>query len=315
MTSDPQRSTHLLTFDLEAWFHAHNLGIPARDWPSLPMRLEAPVEQILELLARHQTRATFFVLGWVARQQPHLIERIQQAGHEIASHGYAHIRVDELNHRAFADDVATAKRVLEDITSAPIVGYRAPSYSIGAHTSWALDVLREQGFLYDSSIYPVRAPHGRYGLAGAPRHPYLLSSGLWEIPLPTVKLLGCRMPALTGGYLRHLPWWVNALALKDYERAGIPATINLHPWELDPDQPRQPVPWAKRWLHYGRLHVTHRRLERLVQRAEFTSVIDWLRKTPQASTGTTASAPKRAPRDAYCARSDQFEPPVMPSAR
>ncbi len=322
MVSEFNRSTHILTFDLEAWFHAHNLSIPASDWDALPMRLATPVEQILELLALHETKATFFVLGWVARRLPELIRLIHCEGHEIASHGYDHVRVDGQKHRAFAADVAKSKRVLEDITSAPIFGYRAPSYSIGAQSLWALDVLCEEGFLYDSSVYPVRAPHGRYGLPGAPRNPYQMHNGLWEIPLPIVRLLGCRMPALTGGYLRHLPWWVNLLALKQYDRAGTPAVINVHPWEFDPAQPRQPAPWRKRWLHYGRLHVTRYRLGQLLRRARFTTVLDWLPNTPAQAPCASASEAIYAPADdrhaqlmPKQARPDQVELPTAPSAR
>ncbi len=261
-----------LTFDIEEWFHAHNLGIPAKEWSNLPSRLAEPVDTILELLDRHDTTATFFVLGWVVRRSPGIVHRILSAGHEIASHGDWHQTLSDLSPEGFRADLRSARSALEEITRETVRGYRAPSYSIGTDTAWALDVLEEEGFAYDSSIYPVRAPHGRYGLPGAPLTPYRVRPRLWEFPLPTWRIPGRRIPAATGAYLRLFPVSVTEQAIVQNQRRGVPVVINLHPWEFDPDQPRVTAPLAKRVLHYTNLHGTRAKLDRLLKSYSFISL-------------------------------------------
>ena len=266
---DLPRSLNALTFDVEEWFQAENLKIPRAQWSELPSRLERPINETLALLDRYDTRATFFVLGWVASRQTVLIRRIRAAGHEIASHGYAHQPINQQSRVKFRDDVYASKLVLEDLLGEPITGYRAPGYSINHDTGWALDILGELGFAYDSSIYPVRAPHGRYGLPGAPLRPYRIRNRLWEFPLPTVSILGYRLPAATGGYLRLWPYRLTERAFRQNHRRGVPVVVNVHPWELDPDQPRQSAPLWNRTLHYTRLQTTRGRLARLLQTYQF----------------------------------------------
>ncbi|MFQ5590116.1 MAG: XrtA system polysaccharide deacetylase [Phycisphaerae bacterium] len=258
-----------VTFDVEEWFHAGNLGIPRRSWNDFPSRLAEPADRILSLLDRHGTRATFFVLGWVAKRCPRLVQRIQAAGHEIASHGYWHRSVDAQTPREFHEDVRSSRSTLEDLTGVPVLGFRAPNYSLNPQASWALDVLEELGFAYDSSIYPARAPHARYGATGTPVRPYRIRPKLWEFPLPTLQLLRWRLPAATGGYLRASPLAVTQLALAQNLRHSIPVVVNVHPWELDPDHPRWPARWWKRALHYNNLHTTARKLDRLLATQRF----------------------------------------------
>ncbi|MHC5111707.1 MAG: XrtA system polysaccharide deacetylase [Planctomycetota bacterium] len=264
-----QQPVNALSFDVEAWFHAHNLGISPHQWHDLDIRLERPIHKILALLERYEVKATFFVLGWVARQRPDLVQRISHRGHQIACHGMMHQPLGRLSPNEFRHDVTTARDVLQEITGKPVIGYRAPSYSITQETSWALDILADLGFRYDSSIYPVRAPHGRYGIAGAPRKPFQVRAGLTEFPLPIWKIGAWRMPALTGGYLRLFPRIANRVAMAQNARDGVPVVINLHPWEFDPDQPRVKASLVGRCLHYQGLGHTHARLSDLLERYMF----------------------------------------------
>ncbi len=265
---------HAFTVDLEAWFHAHNLNIARSQWDELPLRLDEPVQQLLMLLEKHHTRATFFVLGYVARRQPSLVTAIHQAGHEIASHGMNHQRVDKLSESQFRDDVSRAKQTLESLIGEPVIGYRAPAYSIGSENHWSLDVLRELGMCYDSSIYPVRSPHSRYGVPGASLSPTTLDCGLYEFPLPTWKLFHHRLPAATGGYLRLWPMLITRQTFSQYDKANRPVVVNVHPWELDPGQPRQAVPFMRRLTHYTNLSKTLSRLDRVLSRHEFLTLRD-----------------------------------------
>lgn len=267
-----------LTFDVEAWFHAANLAVPRSRWDELPARLDGPIEDILLLLQRYETRATFFVLGWVARRMPHLVRRIHQAGHEIASHGYWHEPVTSQTPMSFVKDVRASKAILEGLIDEPVIGYRAPCYSINRSTSWALDELKALGFAYDSSVYPVRAPHGRYGDPAAPLHPYLARDGLWEFPLPVLRLFGCRWPVATGGYLRAWPMAATRRAFACARSSRPPVVVNIHPWEMDPHQPCWPASWANRFLHRINLRSTRRKLEQLLQSYHFVRLCDWWRR-------------------------------------
>jgi len=251
------------TVDLEAWFHAHNLAIPPARWDSLPPRLDEPVQRLLALFQRNGVRATFFVLGWLAERLPHLVRSIQAEGHEIASHGYGHRPLSDLNPRSFRRDLRHSRVAIENVVGQAVRGYRAPRYSIPDPRHWALDVLNEEGFRYDSSFYPARAPHGGYGSPGLPLGPHQIRPGLWEFPLPTLGILGWRIPALTGAYLRVLPFWLTRRALAQYAARGLLVVLNVHPWELDPDQPRWPTAWPARGWHYLNLRQTYPRLEQL----------------------------------------------------
>ncbi|MCO6438388.1 MAG: DUF3473 domain-containing protein [Phycisphaerae bacterium] len=264
----------MLSFDLECWFHAHNLMVPRHLWPVQDDRLEAVVPRLLDRLDRHNAKATFFVLGWVARHRPAWIRRIHAAGHEIASHGFGHRPVTHQSPGEFRDDTAESIAVLEDLTGRAIVGYRAPSYSVVPRSSWALDILAELGLRYDSSIVPVRAPHGRYGWPGAPIAPFEVRPGLMEFPLPTVRLLGFRLPAAAGGYLRLLPRRLTQMAFKQAEDAGRPIVVNIHPWELDPEQPRWPSGLLRQTLHYSGTGSMEQRLDWLLRSYRFERIAD-----------------------------------------
>jgi polysaccharide deacetylase family protein (PEP-CTERM system associated) len=290
---------NVLTVDVEEYFHvsAFEGVIGQDDWPACESRFEAGVDRLLELFAARGIRATFFVLGWVAAHRPGPVRRIADAGHEIACHSYAHRLIFNQTRAEFAQDVARAKRAIEDVTGRPVQGYRAPSFSIVEQTLWALDVLLEQGFEYDSSIFPIR--HDRYGIPSAPRGPHrLLTPGgavIWELPPATVRYLGATLPVAGGGYLRHLPPGVMHWGIRRLNDAeGLPAVVYVHPWELDPEQPRQPVGRLTAWRHYGNLERTEERLVSLLDAFAFgaadTLIAEWAQRPVRASRARQAPA-------------------------
>ncbi|MYM35022.1 DUF3473 domain-containing protein [Duganella sp. FT94W] len=257
-----------LTIDVEDYFQVSAFAphIDRADWPRLPCRVERNVDLILGLLAAHRTHATFFTLGWIAERYPALIRRIVDQGHELASHGYSHLRASDQDRADFSADVISAKAILEDIGGVRVHGYRAPSFSIGAANWWALEALQAAGYRYSSSIYPIR--HDHYGMPGAPRFGWrpLGENGLLELPVSTVRLLGRNLPAGGGGYFRLLPYAVSRWALRRINshdgQAGI---FYFHPWELDPGQPVQPGIGVKtRMRHYLNLHRMEARIDRLL---------------------------------------------------
>ncbi len=242
-------------------------------WPTLPSRVEASVDLILERLAGVGATGTFFVLGWIAERHPELVRRIGDAGHEIASHGQAHRRVTELTPAELRESVRRSRAVLEDAAGRPVVGYRAPSFSITPGMEWALEILLEEGYRYDSSLFPVR--RRGYGYPGGRREPHRLelSAGtLHEVPPTTLRLGGAVLPAAGGAYFRLLPYGLVSAGLRQAERAGHPGTFYIHPWELDPGQPRLPVPPATRVRHYGGVRGTERKLRKLLREFRFQSI-------------------------------------------
>ncbi len=283
-----KENLHALTFDVEAWFHAHNLAIPESQWVGLPHRLDGPIDTILKLLDTHQTKATFFVLGWIADRYPALIQRIHHAGHEIASHGFGHESVLTLTRGNFRDDVKKSIDILSSITGKPVLGYRAPRYSVVRETLWALDELTAQGITYDSSIVPVCAPHKQYGIAGTPLEPHRLKNGILEFPLPTISIFGKRLPAAAGAYLRHFPMSLTHRAFRQYQNEGNPVVVNIHPWELDPGQPIVPTTWRNRLAHYRGLSSTARKLETLLRAYRFRTLSEHCAKADLKQ----ASAPR-----------------------
>ena len=266
---------HHFTIDVEEYFQVSALEryVARSDWDRYPSRVAGQMERLLALLARHNARATCFVVGWVAERHPDLIRTIARAGHEIASHGWDHARVTKLTPVQFRSSVRRSKRVLEDITGAPVVGFRAPSFSIVAGREWALDILLEEGYGYDSSLFPIRRPG--YGYPTGPSDPHFLerSAGrLAEIPPATLRWAGMRLPAAGGGYFRLLPYGVVRAALRQCERRHVPGTFYIHPWEIDPEQPRVDVSWLTRARHYRGLHGTVPRLERLLTEFRFVPI-------------------------------------------
>ena len=265
---------HVFSVDLEEYFQvlAFERAVPRAQWDSMPSRVEASVNQLLELLARHSATATFFTVGWVAERKPGLIKRVAELGHEIASHSWWHRRVTALSPSEFRDDVRRCRSVLEDLSGRPVRGFRAPSFSIVPGTEWAFDVLIEEGYRYDSSVFPILRPD--YGYPGASPDPYQIrrpAGVLLELPMATTVAFGVRLPAAGGGYFRHLPYALTARALRDHEARGSAAMFYIHPWEIDTEQPRVPVSPITRFRHYGGLSRTLPRLERLLATFRFVS--------------------------------------------
>lgn len=281
---------HHFTVDVEEYFQVLALAshIPRDAWEDVPSRLEAPVDRLLELLSEHEAGATFFVLGWIAERHPDLVRRIAAAGHEVASHGQDHRRVTELAPKEFRESVRGSREILQEITGRPVLGYRAPSYSITRGMEWALEILAEEGYHYDSSLFPVR--RNGYGYPGGQRGPYGLALGprpLMEFPPATARLAGTTLPAGGGAYLRLLPYALVRQGLRQAERSGYPGTFYIHPWELDPEQPRLDVPLATRLRHYGGLRRTEPRVRKLLGEFRFQSIAATLayRQTDRSSAG------------------------------
>jgi len=269
------KPAHVLSFDVEEYFQVEAAAGTVRpeNWPEFDTRIEQAVDEILEILAEHTASATFFCLGWVARRHGEMIKRIAGAGHEIASHGMNHQMINHMTPREFADELADSKKLLEDLSAKPVVGYRAPTFSITRKTAWAIDSLVDAGFEYDSSVFPIR--HDRYGVPDAPRwaHWAVGPGGrrILEIPPLTLRALGANLPVGGGGYLRLLPVGVVNRGLNSAERLGRTGVIYLHPWELDPDQPILPMSRLSRWRHRVNLHRTATKLKWLLSRHKFGS--------------------------------------------
>ena len=258
-----------MTIDVEDYFQvsAFSPHIRREDWPLLACRVEANVERILALLERAGVHATFFTLGWIAERYPAMVRTIVAAGHELASHGYAHLRVSSQSPAEFAEDVIRSKTLLEQTAGQAVLGYRAPSFSIGAANLWALDTLLAAGYRYSSSIYPIR--HDHYGMPDAPRFAWLPhgAGGLLELPVSTVRLCGRNLPAGGGGYFRFFPYAVSRWFLRRINshdgQAGI---FYFHPWELDPGQPRPAGIGARtRFRHYLNLRRMEGRIVALAR--------------------------------------------------
>ncbi|MGE5622501.1 MAG: XrtA system polysaccharide deacetylase [Bacillota bacterium] len=258
-----------MTIDVEDYFQvsAFERHIPRERWASMPCRVEANIERILAILAVENIKATFFTLGWIAERYPAMVRRIVMQGHELASHGYGHWRASEQSAEQFRQDVGRSKALLEDIAGVPVCGYRAPSFSIGMRNLWALDVLREAGYRYSSSIYPIR--HDHYGMPDAPRFAYYPRGrdGLLELPITTVRFLKRNLPTGGGGYFRLLPYPASRWLLRHVNRHDRqPGIFYFHPWEIDPGQPRQSNLGLKtRFRHYVNLGRTEARLRALVR--------------------------------------------------
>ncbi len=249
--------------------------VPRKRWDEYEPRVERNTLRLIELFNEHDVKATFFVLGWVARNHPRVVREIQAAGHEVGSHGWDHRRVTKQTPEQFREDLRRTKAVLEEVAGVEVIGYRAPNYSIVEETLWALDIVLEEGHRYDSSIFPIR--HDRYGIPGAQRFPFVVrdqgESELIEFPISTVKIAGMILPFVGGGYLRHFPaWFIHWGMRRLNRREGRPAMVYIHPWEIDPEQPRQPVGKMNAVRHYRNLDLTEERLARLFREFRFTTV-------------------------------------------
>jgi polysaccharide deacetylase family protein (PEP-CTERM system associated) len=271
---DPARSPeavpvlNALTVDVEDYYHVSGFEeiVDRKDWDRYEPRVGESTRKLLTVLDRAAVRATFFVLGWVAERQPKLVRDIQRAGHEIGCHGYWHRLIYRQTPDEFRADVRRARQLLEDLTGRAVTAYRAPSFSVTRQSLWALDVLIEEGFHYDSSIYPTL--HDRYGLPGAPRWPHRVvrpSGELWEFPPALYTNALYPLPVGGGGYFRLYPYAVTRHGLRTINARGKPFAVYLHPWELDPEQPRLPASRLRAFRHYVNLHKTERRLVKLLR--------------------------------------------------
>jgi polysaccharide deacetylase family protein (PEP-CTERM system associated) len=270
--------THAMTVDVEDYYHVAAFAkvISPTDWDKWPSRVEANTNKLLQLFDDSNIKITFFILGWVAERYPELVKTIRTQGHEIASHGYSHQLIYTQTPEVFRAETVKSKQILEDLGQAPVTGYRAASYSITRKSLWALDTLAELGFTWDSSIFPTR--HDNYGIPGSPEEPYRIitqnGSTLTEFPLTTAKVLGQSVPAAGGGYFRQYPY---VLSRWLFERASLnqtkPQIFYLHPWEIDPDQPRIPnASWFSNFRHYTNLKRCLPRLKHMINDFQFGTI-------------------------------------------
>jgi polysaccharide deacetylase family protein (PEP-CTERM system associated) len=261
--------------DLEDWFCVHNLAkvIRLKDWDSCELRVYESTKRILALLDKHQTRATFFVLGWIAERLPEMVRDIEARGHDIAVHGYNHLLLTEITPLEFEKDLVRALQTLEDCgVQQPIRGFRAPSFTIVEKTQkWAFRILEKYNFQYDSSIFPVGF-HPDYGIPATPLGPHRISERLVEFPLSCLDILGKRLPFSGGGYFRIFPYAYTKFCLQRCNAQGRPAVFYLHPWELDAKQPKIGLPFTKRFRHYHNLDKTEKRLDALLGDFQFTTI-------------------------------------------
>jgi polysaccharide deacetylase family protein (PEP-CTERM system associated) len=273
MEQDVQLIKNAMTVDLEDYFHvtAFERHISRKNWGYLPLRVEESVARVLELFSRHNVKATFFVLGWVAERLGKLVQQISTEGHEIASHGYDHRLAYEMDPEDFRDDIRRSKATLEEVVGERVNGYRATSYSITRRNLTCLRILAEEGYRYDSSIFPIY--HDRYGIADWERFPKMVSESgteIFEVPPSTFKLFGQNLPVAGGGYLRLFPVQLLAYCIGRINKVERkPAVIYFHPWELDPGQPHISIPCLSSFRHYNNIAATEAKLDYLLKRFRF----------------------------------------------
>jgi polysaccharide deacetylase family protein (PEP-CTERM system associated) len=279
-----------MTVDVEEHFQvsAFSPTVNRSDWPRLESRVVDNTERLLDLFDRSKVRATFFVLGWVADRHPGLVNTIVRRGHEIGSHGWSHELIHEQSPEGFRSELERSRKLLQDLSGQPVEGHRAASFSIGRSNLWALDTVAETGFRYDSSLFPVR--HDRYGMPQAPREIHRLKTPggnmLIEFPPSTWSIAGQNVPIAGGGYLRLYPLGLTQIAIRCLNRRGQPAMVYVHPWEVDPHQPRINAPLKSRFRHYVGLHGTARKLATLMGRFRFapmSEVIAGINKIPEVT--------------------------------
>jgi polysaccharide deacetylase family protein (PEP-CTERM system associated) len=264
--------TNYLTIDVEDYFQvsAFEKKIQPEDWLQYESRVNKNTLNILDILDKHHTKATFFIVGWIAEKHPELVRQINDRGHEIGCHSYKHQRIHTLSRESFKEDTRKSKQILEEISGQEVTGYRAPTYSITRDTLWALDILAELGFKYDSSIFPIY--HDNYGIPDAPRFPYKHTGlDLIEYPISTALFLGRKVPIAGGGYFRLFPYWFTRHFLRQInDKEKQPFVFYLHPWEIDPDQPRMDnISLLSRFRHYNNLSKTSSRLHKLLSDFQF----------------------------------------------
>ena len=276
------QAKNVFSVDVEDYFHASALadGVNTVGIEKLEHRVCSNTKRVLALLDDADVKGTFFILGWVAERYPELVREIQSEGHEIACHGYSHTIIYEQSPQIFREETERAKYLLEDITGHAVIGYRGASFSITEKSLWALDILAESGFLYDSSVFPVH--HDRYGIPGASAVPHVmeLANGgrLVEVPMSVARYAGLNVPVSGGGYFRLYPYWFSRMAGRHVNAEDRPWVFYLHPWELDEMQPRLPVKVFSRFRHYNNLEKTASRLRRLLADFDFEPMRNYLEK-------------------------------------
>jgi len=285
--------TNAMSVDVEDYFHVAALSeaISRDDWDSMNARVDANTRRLLDLFDRSQTSATFFVLGWVAERHPALVREIRDRGHEVACHGFSHKLVYQQTPAEFREETRKSRSILEDLTGQSVEGYRAASYSITPQSLWALDILCEEGFVYDSSIFPVR--HDLYGMPGAERFPHMLrapgGAEIAEFPPSTARLFGQNLPAAGGGYFRLYPYPLSRWLIRRVnETEKQPTVFYLHPWEVDPDQPQVDVGWRSKFRHYNNLGKCEARLGRLLEDFRFGTLKSVLESKGLIASGRAA---------------------------
>lgn len=274
MPPEPARASHILSVDVEDYFQteAFSSTVPRSEWAQYPSRVEANTLRLLDIFEKAEAKATFFVLGWVADRFPSLVREIAARGHELACHSYWHRTVYSLDPEVFRADTRSAVHAIEDAAGIRVSGYRAPTWSITRNSLWALRILAEEGITYDSSIFPIH--HDLYGIPGALAHPYFMKAedrSLMEVPPATLAFGTFKFPAAGGGYLRLFPLLYTRLAIEQIEKAGQPAVIYLHPWEIDPKQPRLAGSRKSRFRQYFGLNSLENKLGSLLASYQFTT--------------------------------------------
>jgi polysaccharide deacetylase family protein (PEP-CTERM system associated) len=262
-----------MSIDVEDWFHVYNMSgvIPQSSWDSCESRVENNTRRLLDLFAKHRVKATFFTLGWVAERFPGLVREIDSAGHEVASHSYAHRLITHMTQEEFERDLARSLDILRPLSTSPVVGFRAPSFSVTRATLWATDTMARLGLTYDSSVFPIGF-HPDYGIGDAPLSAYAHPSGIAELPMSVANVMGRRIPCSGGGYFRLLPYAATRALIRRCNAEARPVVFYLHPWEIDPGQPRVKLPASKAFRHYNNLDRTLGRLDRLLGDFEFGTV-------------------------------------------
>jgi len=263
-----------LSFDIEDWFCANNLGIPYERWDEKELRVETNTLRLLDILDAHAAKGTFFVLGWIAERVPDMVREIERRGHEVATHGYGHVLLTRMTPEDFERDLQHALEVTQPLLQQPILGFRAPSFTVTGATLWAYDILQRHGLRYDSSVFPVGF-HPDYGIADAPLEIHR-RNGMMEVPLSCVEFGSKRIPSSGGGYFRILPYRASRWLMRVCNAQGRPVIFYLHPWELDPGQPRSPMSASKRLRHYINLTRTEQRLHRLLSDFPFVPIKELL---------------------------------------
>lgn len=276
---EERRPMNALTIDVEEYFQVTNFAgvIPREAWDQCPSRLAVGLHKVLGILDEYGVKATFFVLGWLAERHPGLVREIAERGHELASHGYAHDLVYHQSPQEFERDLLRSKAVIEELSGAAVIGFRAPSLSITRNSIWALDILARNGILYDTSIFPIL--HNRCGIWNANPFPHsipLREGSILEFPCSTWKIGGMRLPFSGGGYLRLLPYGVIRHGIRRINAKGRPVMVYLHPWELDPDMPRVRAGFLNEFRHYNNLESMEPKLRALLKDFPFTTARDVL---------------------------------------